>query len=215
MSTIIELRAKKRIRKRYKRIADDIFYNKDIKVIECTGNNMFKHMDAQAMLILLCIDDMWDVLRYLYYRNRLESSKVLIISGQALVAYIIFQLLSCRVIYCRKNETSRVVERIMQTIGYIGLLELNYVDFLQICSHGPVWYEGCSGPKEMVLFKMSKEWAMREKGTCCLISVVGGITVQDVSDVCAVIPTTDDACLGLRYDDVEEVRVFSLWRKAN
>jgi hypothetical protein len=63
-----------------------------------------------------------------------------------------------------------------------------------------------------MLYRMVREREMRKNYRCCLVNVTGDITLQDASDFCSIMLLCEDARMGFRYEEDEEIRVFSLWR---
>jgi hypothetical protein len=66
--------------------------------------------------------------------------------------------------------------------------------------------------KKIMLYRMVREREMRKNYRRCLVNVTGDITLQYTSDLCSVMLLSEDARMGFRYEEGEEIRLFSLWR---
>lgn len=187
------------------------YHDNEVEFVEFSEMSMCIQSESQVAIILLCIDRLRDLIQYLLMRDKYDRSKnILIISDQVIFANLLTYFLKDKVIRCRRSL--EVIAGFLEAITRIRIMGINCSDLLNVCKDGMVWYQCCTGSKEMVLYKILKEWNAKRKRNCCLINIVGDVTLQDASDICGLISVTDDVRLGVTYDEREKIRVFSLWR---
>lgn len=194
--------------KRYIRI----FKNDSVGVASFEEENLFKWSE-NASLILLCIERITDIFRLMRMQNKFDTTNlVVILSNRIIFANILSRFIHTGVIRSKQTGLLFVLESILDAVTRPGVLEINASDFLQIQKYGEVWFESCTGMKEMMLYRLVMEREIRKKYRCCLVNVTGDITLQDASDFCSLMLLSEDSRMGFRYEEGEEIRIFSLWR---
>lgn len=194
--------------KRYTRI----FENDSVRVASFDEDNLFKWSE-NASLILLCIEKTADIIKLIRMQNKFDTTKIVVVlSNRIILANILSCFIHTGVIRSKHTGLLFITESILDIITRSGVLEINTSDFLQIQKYGEVWFESCTGMKEMMLYSLVMEREIRRKYRCCLVNVTGDITLQDASDFCSLMLLSEDSRMGFRYEEGEEIRIFSLWR---
>lgn len=194
--------------KRYIRI----FENDSVKIALFDEGNI-SEWSEKASIVLLCIESFADMVRYLRMQDKFDNSRIVVIVGNKIIfANFLSKFINAGAIRSKQTGILFIMECILDALTRPGLLEINVSDFLQIHKYGEVWFESCTGMKEIMLYRMVREREMRKNYRCCLVNVTGDITLQDASDFCSIMLLCEDARMGFRYEEDEEIRVFSLWR---
>ena len=194
--------------KRYIRI----FENDNVRVAQFDEENM-SEWSKKASIILLCIENVSDMVSFLRMQNRFDTSGIVVlVSNRVFFANLFSRFIDAGVIRSQNTGLLFIIESILDALTRQEMLEINSADFLQIHKYGEVWFESFTGMKELMLYSILVEREKRRCYRCCLINVTGDITLQDASDFCSLMPLSEDARMGFRYEEGEEIRVFSLWR---
>lgn len=171
-------------------------------------------LDESINLVIVCLHCIEDLRNYEQAAKQVDSSKVvLLVHPKARMTALLAEHSRNKVLRVADMSMADALQGLIATFARISIIELVGKDLLDICAGGgPLWCKYLSGSEEYIL---SGKW-IPSRRICMLVNVIGDISLQDASDICKRLVERHenrDLLFGARYDQTEELKVFSLWRK--
>lgn len=180
----------------------------DFKTLYTLDNVIIK----KYSLIIASIEKYIDLLKYKLHRRRKHEKHLVYLLD---VNKKIFRsIITHNKILYRNGRLKESIDGLLNIMRSDGVVTINCNDILKLASESELLCQGTEGIKEIILFDMIANWEASECLRSSLVSIVGNVTLTDVYDICSLLNpySAGSLLVGCRYEERENIKVFSLWK---
>ena len=211
MNTKIVVGCNKKKIEIYRRLCEKRKYDADVQILEMK-TNMAQNQDYKnADIILISIETIGALLRYIFFHNQIDKSKViLVVNCNISFLNYLGRGLKSKVIYSNDYKMD-IIENLLDIIAYKKPLQIKHTDLLN--ASGPTGLRGeyYEGNREMLLEKAELDWSKNILEKCRIINFRGDFEINIASDIFEWIQFTNDVQFDCNYRADEPIGVFILW----